>query len=68
MKQKSFRYCMLVGSIALGAVALYYFVTYVKLTIALDNNGLKPDLIQPIEGCGWPLPPMPRSSHCFTCW
>ncbi|MEJ0099113.1 MAG: hypothetical protein WDO12_04960 [Pseudomonadota bacterium] len=49
MKQKSFRWCMLVGAIALGAVAIFYFATYVELTIALGNNGLKPDLMQSIQ-------------------
>ncbi len=40
---------MLVGAIALGAVAVFYFATYVELTIALGNNGLKPDLMQSIQ-------------------
>jgi hypothetical protein len=45
MRLKSFRYCMLVGAIALGAVALYYFVRYaVVLDIALDNSGVRPAL------------------------
>lgn len=49
MKNKSFRYCMLVGATALGAVAIYYFAKYVELTIALGNNGLQLELRQSIE-------------------
>ncbi len=49
MKEKSYRYCMLIGAIALGAVAIYYFVSYVELTIALGNNGLQLSLTQSIE-------------------
>lgn len=49
MKEKSFRYCMLIGAAALGAVAIYYFVSYVELTIALGNNGLKLSLKESIE-------------------
>ena len=49
MRQKSFRYCMLIGAIALGAVAIYYFISYVELTIALGNNGLQLPLKQSIE-------------------
>jgi len=40
---------MLVGALALGAVAIYYFVSYVELTIALGNNGLQLSLKQSIE-------------------
>jgi hypothetical protein len=50
MRETSFRYCMLVGAAALGAVAIYYFVGYVELKIALNNNGLQPSLQQSIEG------------------
>jgi hypothetical protein len=49
VKALGFRYCMLVGAAALGAVAIYYFVGYVELTIALGNNGLQPSLRQSIE-------------------
>ena len=49
MKEKSFRYCMLIGAAALGAVAIYYFVTYVGLAIALNNNGLQPGLKKSIQ-------------------
>jgi hypothetical protein len=49
MRDKSFRYCMLIGASALGAVAIYYFVSYVELTIALGNNGLQLALKQSIE-------------------
>jgi hypothetical protein len=44
MREKSYRYCMLIGAAALGAVAIYYFVGYVELKIALNNNGLQPAL------------------------
>jgi hypothetical protein len=40
---------MLVGAAALGVVAIYYFATYVELTIALGNNGLQLPLKQSIE-------------------
>lgn len=49
MREKSFRYCMLIGAIALGAVAIYYFISYVELTIALGNNGLQLSLKNSIE-------------------
>jgi hypothetical protein len=49
MREKSFRWCMLVGTIALGSVAVFYFVNYVTLTIALDNNGLQLELKQSIQ-------------------
>lgn len=41
---------MLVGAAALGAVAIFYFVGYVELVIALNNNGLQPSLQQSIQG------------------
>lgn len=42
---KAFRTCMLIGAIALGAVALYYFVRYaVVLDVALDNSGVRDSL------------------------
>jgi hypothetical protein len=45
MRHKAFRFCMLVGAAALGAIALYYFARYaVVLNIALDNSGVKPSL------------------------
>lgn len=49
MKQHSFRFCMLVGAITLGIVAVYYFTKYIVISIALENNGLKPELREPIE-------------------
>lgn len=49
MKAIGFRYCMLIGALALAGVAAFYFVNYVVLTIALSNNGLQPDLKQAIE-------------------
>jgi len=44
MRDRSFRYCMLIGAAALAGVAIYYFVTYVEIAIALNNNGLVPHL------------------------
>jgi hypothetical protein len=41
MKSTSFRYCMLIGAAALLGVALFYFISYVGLAIALNNNGLQ---------------------------
>lgn len=49
MREKSFRLCMLIGAIALASVAIFYFVTYAELHIALRNNGLQPDLMQSIK-------------------
>jgi hypothetical protein len=49
MRLKSFRYSMLIGALALGGVAIYYFANYVVLTIALTNNGLQASLKQSIE-------------------
>lgn len=40
MKNLGFRWCMLIGALALTGVALYYFISYVGLAIALSNNGL----------------------------
>jgi hypothetical protein len=44
MKLTSFRYCMLIGALALAGLAIFYFVHFIELSIALDNNGLKPEL------------------------
>ncbi len=49
MRLKSFRYCMIVGALALGSLALYFFARYVELSIALANNGLQPALTQAIR-------------------
>jgi hypothetical protein len=49
MRQQSFRFCMLVGAVTLGFVAAYYFANYFVISIALGNNGLKPELREPIE-------------------
>jgi hypothetical protein len=43
MRQKSFRFCMLVGAIALLSVAIFYLTTYMfTVRIALNNNDLEP--------------------------
>ena len=45
MRVTSFRYCMLVGALALSGVALFYFINYaVLLDIALGNSGVKVSL------------------------
>jgi hypothetical protein len=49
MRLKSFRYCMLIGALALGGVAVFYFTNYVVLSIALANNGLQPFLKQSVR-------------------
>ncbi|MEO6081309.1 MAG: hypothetical protein ABIQ86_16290 [Steroidobacteraceae bacterium] len=49
MKLASFRYCMIIGAIALVGVALFYFSRYFVLSIALANNGLQPELTQSIR-------------------
>jgi hypothetical protein len=41
MKLTSFRYCMVIGALALTGLALFYFVSYVSLAIALSNNALQ---------------------------
>lgn len=48
MRISSFRYCMLIGAVALAAVAIFYFVNYVTLSIALGNNGLQESLKQSV--------------------
>jgi hypothetical protein len=49
MRTTSFRYCMLIGAVALAGVAIFYFVNYVVLAVALGNNGLQPFLKQSIR-------------------
>lgn len=49
MKLSSFRYCMIVGALALAGLALFYFIRYFVLSIALANNGLQADLTQSIR-------------------
>jgi hypothetical protein len=49
MRLTSFRYCMLIGAIALGGVAAFYFVRYVELSIALNNSGIQPVLQTSIQ-------------------
>ena len=44
MKLAGFRYCMIIGALALIGLALYYFSRYFVLAIALNNNDLQPDL------------------------
>jgi hypothetical protein len=44
MKLTGFRYCMIIGALALIGLALFYFMKYVELSIALNNNGLQPGL------------------------
>jgi hypothetical protein len=42
MRVTSFRYCMMIGALALMGLALFYFFSYVGLAIALSNNALQP--------------------------
>ena len=42
MKNKLFRYCMLVGAASLIGMTVFYLVTYLGLSIAVGNSGLKP--------------------------
>ena len=42
MRDRSFRYCMLIGALALAGVGLFYFVSYVGVAIALNNSGMQP--------------------------
>jgi hypothetical protein len=41
MRLTSFRYCMLIGALALAGLAVFYFFNYVVLSIALNNNGMQ---------------------------
>ncbi|MGC4029122.1 MAG: hypothetical protein QM696_09645 [Steroidobacteraceae bacterium] len=41
MRNGSFRYCMLIGALALAGVAVYYFATYMLLIVALGSSGMK---------------------------
>lgn len=49
MKLKSFRYCMLIGALALSGLAIFYFAKFIELSIALANNGTQPELTQSIR-------------------
>ena len=43
MKATGFRYCMLIGALALLGIAIFYFSSYVVvLKIALANSGVQP--------------------------
>jgi len=45
MRTRTFRVCMLIGALALVAVALYYFVNYAMvLGVALGNSSVQPSL------------------------
>ena len=41
MRAKSFRWCMLIGALALIGVAVYYLFNFVVLSIALGNSGVQ---------------------------
>jgi hypothetical protein len=48
--KSSFRFCMLVGAIALLGVSIFYFSTYlVVLKIALGNSGVQPFIQHSIQ-------------------
>jgi len=50
MRLKGFRFCMLVGALALIGVALFYLVNYVVvLKIALGNSGVQPFIQHSIQ-------------------
>jgi hypothetical protein len=49
MKLTSFRYCMLVGALTLGGLAVFYFSKFIVVSIALANNGMQPELTQSIR-------------------
>lgn len=49
MRLTSFRYCMLIGALALAGVAIFYFAKYLVLAVALQNSGVVPDLQQSIR-------------------
>lgn len=49
MKLTSFRYCMLIGALALGSLAVFYFTKFIEVSIALANNGMQPELTQSIR-------------------
>lgn len=51
MKQKGFRFCMLVGAVALLSIAIFYFTTYMfRVSVALDNNDLEPFIENSVRG------------------
>ncbi|MEO8307573.1 MAG: hypothetical protein ABI616_05990 [Pseudomonadota bacterium] len=49
MRSGTFKFCMLFAGATLLAVAGYFFITYVGVKIALDNNGLRPFYQQTIR-------------------
>jgi hypothetical protein len=40
---------MLIGALALGSLAIFYFAKFIELSIALSNNGTQPELRQSIR-------------------
>jgi hypothetical protein len=42
MRSSTFKFCMLFAGVTLLAVAVYFFITYIGVKIALENNGLTP--------------------------
>lgn len=42
MKKSTFRFCMMFAGVTLIGVALFYFVSYLGVKIAIGNSGLKP--------------------------
>lgn len=42
MKKSTFRFCMMFAGVTLIGVALFYFVSYLGVKIAVGNSGLKP--------------------------
>lgn len=49
MRARLFRYCMLGSAAALIAIAVYYFIGYLGVAIAVGNNGLQPYYQQSIR-------------------
>ena len=49
MRAGTFKFCMLFAAFTLFAVALFYFFSYIAMTIALSNSGLKPFYQQSVK-------------------
>ncbi|MEO7775578.1 MAG: hypothetical protein ABIT36_12435 [Steroidobacteraceae bacterium] len=49
MRAKLFRFCMLTSAVALIGIAIYYFIQYLGVSIAVGNNGLKLYYVQSIR-------------------
>jgi hypothetical protein len=49
MRLKAFRFCMGIGALALAGLALFYFLSYIGVAIAINNSGVQPFYKQSIR-------------------